>query len=77
VVPVLHVCGSRDRGRQPDAGAEKRYKDLGGAVTVLIEDGKGHFPSSPRDVKPVVDFIVSRQPAANQPPPAPAPAAGP
>jgi pimeloyl-ACP methyl ester carboxylesterase len=73
-VPVLHVCGSRDPWLDSQTRVlEKRYKELGGAVTVVVEDGKGHFPTAPRDVKPVVDFIVSRQPRANEPPAAPAP----
>src|SRR6516165_5956960 len=61
-VPVLHVCGSRDPWLDSQTRVlEKRYKELGGAVTVIVEEGKGHFPTAPRDVKPVVDFIVSRQ----------------
>src|SRR4029077_18916650 len=76
-VPVLHVCGSRDPWLDSQTRVlEKRYKELGGAVTVIVEDGKGHYPTAPRDVKPVVDFIVGRQPAANHLPPAPAPRAG-
>ncbi|HEX4591057.1 MAG TPA: hypothetical protein VH120_14060 [Gemmataceae bacterium] len=64
-VPLLHVCGSRDPWLDSQTRVlEKRYKEMGGAVTVLVEDGKGHFPTAPRDVKPVVDFIVGRQPAA-------------
>ena len=61
-VPVLHVCGSRDPWLDSQTRVlEKRYKELGGAVTVIVEDAKGHFPIAPRDVKPVVDFIVDRQ----------------
>ncbi len=40
---------------------EKRYKELGGQITVLIKEGEGHFPISRKDPKPVVDFIVSQQ----------------
>ena len=61
-VPVLHVCVSRDPWLDSQTRVlEKRYKELGGAVTVIVEDAKGHFPIAPRDVKPVVDFIVDRQ----------------
>lgn len=64
-VPVLHVCGSRDPWLESQTRLlEKRYKELGGAVTVIVEEGKGHFPTSPRDLKPVVDFIVGHQSAA-------------
>jgi pimeloyl-ACP methyl ester carboxylesterase len=75
-VPVLHVCGSRDPWLDSQTRVlEKRYKELGGAVTVVVEDGKGHFPTAPRDVKPVVDFIVSRQPAGGPAPKSPPSAA--
>jgi len=40
---------------------EKRYKELGGKITVLVTQGEGHFPISPKDPKPAVDFIVSNQ----------------
>ena len=40
---------------------EKRYKDLGGKITVLVAEGAGHFPLQPKDPKPIVDFIVSHQ----------------
>lgn len=61
-VQVLHVCGSRDPWLDSQTRVlEKRYKDLGGSVAVIVEEGKGHFPTSPRDVKPVVEFIVGRQ----------------
>jgi pimeloyl-ACP methyl ester carboxylesterase len=76
-VPVLHVCGERDPWLDSQTRVlEKRYKELGGTVTVLIEEGKGHFPTAPQDLKPVVDFIVGRQPAGDPkpvPPVAPAP----
>ncbi len=63
-VPVLHVCGSRDPWLDSQTRVlEKRYKGLGGRVTVIVEDGKGHYPTAPRDPKPVVDFILGRQTA--------------
>jgi pimeloyl-ACP methyl ester carboxylesterase len=63
-VPVMHVCGSRDPWFDSQTRVlEKRYKELGGAVKVIVEEGKGHYPTAPRDVKPVVDFIVDRQSA--------------
>jgi len=34
---------------------EKRYKELGGKITVLVAEGEGHFPLSRKDPKPVVD----------------------
>jgi pimeloyl-ACP methyl ester carboxylesterase len=64
-VPVLHVCGSLDPwlGSQTKA-LEKKYKDLGGKATVIVDEGKGHFPTAPRDPKPAVEFIVGCQPAS-------------
>ena len=63
-VPILHVCGSLDPWLDTQTrAAERRYRELGGRFTVLVEDGKGHFPTAPKDPKPVVDFILSRQPS--------------
>lgn len=61
-VPLLHVCGSLDPalGSQTRV-AEKRYRELGGSLTVLLQEGVGHFPTAPKDPKPAVDFIVSHQ----------------
>jgi hypothetical protein len=38
---------------------EKRYKELGGQITVIIREGEGHFPLAPKDPTTVVDFILS------------------
>jgi pimeloyl-ACP methyl ester carboxylesterase len=58
-VPLIHVCGSRDPWLDSQTRAlEKKYKELGGRVEVVVDEGKGHFPLAPRDPKPVVDFIV-------------------
>jgi hypothetical protein len=61
-VPVLHVCGSLDpmvtiQTRE----AEKRYKELGGSMTVIVQQGVGHYPTAPQDPKPVVEFVVGQQ----------------
>jgi pimeloyl-ACP methyl ester carboxylesterase len=56
-VPILHVCGSLDPSLNDTRAAEKRYKALGGRMTVLLRDGEGHYPTSPRDPRPVVEFI--------------------
>jgi hypothetical protein len=59
-VPVLHVCGSLDPGlNQQTRVVEKKYKELGGQITVIVKEGEGHFPTSPRDPKSVVDFITA------------------
>jgi pimeloyl-ACP methyl ester carboxylesterase len=61
-VPVLHDCGALDPwlDRQTHV-VEKRYKELGGQITVIIREGEGHFPLSPKDPKTVVDFILNHQ----------------
>jgi len=60
-VPLLHVCGSADPWLKDQTRvAEKRYKKLGGKITVIIKNGEGHFPTSPKEPKPVVDFITAR-----------------
>jgi hypothetical protein len=38
--------------------AEKRYKKLGGKITVVIKKDEGHYPSVQYDPKPIVDFIT-------------------
>lgn len=59
-VPLIHVCGDRDPSLDSQTRiAEKRFKELGGKITVIVEDGKGHFPTAPKDPKPVVELIVT------------------
>jgi pimeloyl-ACP methyl ester carboxylesterase len=61
-IPLLHDCGSLDPWlTEQTRVVEKRYKELGGQITVIIREGEGHFPISPRDPKADVDFIVSHQ----------------
>jgi pimeloyl-ACP methyl ester carboxylesterase len=61
-VPILHDCGSLDPWLKDQTRVvEKRYKELGGKITVLVTEGEGHFPVSRKDPKPVVDFILSYQ----------------
>ena len=49
VVPILHDCGSLDPWLNDQTRVlEKRYKELGGQVTVLIREGEGHFPLAPK-----------------------------
>jgi pimeloyl-ACP methyl ester carboxylesterase len=61
-VPVLHDSGALDPWLDSQTRVvEKRYKELGGKITVIVRAGEGHFPLSPKDPKSVVDFIVSQQ----------------
>jgi hypothetical protein len=61
-VPILHVCGSLDPMLKTHTReAEKRYKELGGTLTVILQEGLGHYPSAPKDPAAVVEFIVGKQ----------------
>ena len=58
-VPLLHVCGSLDPWLNSQTRVvEKRYQELGGHITIIVQEGKGHYPLAPKDRQPVVDFIV-------------------
>jgi pimeloyl-ACP methyl ester carboxylesterase len=60
-VPLLHVCGSLDPWLDTQTRVlEKRYKGLGGQVTVLIKEGEGHFPLAPKDPQQVAEFITKK-----------------
>ena len=51
-VPLIHVCGSLDPWLNDQTRVvEKRYKELGGPITVIINEGEGHFPLAPKDPK--------------------------
>jgi hypothetical protein len=55
---------------EPDT-AGRLYKELGGKVTVIVQEGVGHFPTGPKDPKPVVEWILNPQPGkAAEPKPA-------
>jgi pimeloyl-ACP methyl ester carboxylesterase len=57
-VPLLHVCGSLDPALDENTRVlEKRYKELGGRLDLIIKEGKGHF-LQPVDSKTVVDFVT-------------------
>ena len=61
-VPLLHVCGSLDPMlKNHTREAEKRCQKLGAAMTVIIQEGVGHYPTAPKDPTPVVDFILRHQ----------------
>lgn len=58
-VPILMVCGNKDAAvpyEENDAVMEKRYKALGGDITVIVED-KGHSHGM-KDPTPVLEFIM-------------------
>ena len=58
-VAILHVCGTNDPSLDSQSHvAEKRYLQLNGRITIIEQPGNGHFPLSPNDRQPVVEFIV-------------------
>lgn len=60
-VPLLHVCGSLDPWLEDHTRVlAKRYQALGGAITVILKEGEGHYPLAPRDPQPVVEFIIKQ-----------------
>ncbi len=61
-IPILHDCGSLDPWLNDQTRVvETRYKELGGPFTLIVRQGEGHFPLSPKDPQAVVDFIISCQ----------------
>jgi len=60
-VPLLHVCGSLDPALDAQTRVlAKRYKELGGSITILVKEDDGHYPLGPKDPKPVVDLIAEK-----------------
>jgi hypothetical protein len=60
-VPILVVCGGLDPHLDGQVRVlEKRYRELGGPVTVIVKEGEGHYPLAPKDRQPVVDFITGK-----------------
>jgi hypothetical protein len=67
-VHLLHVCGSLDPWLKSQTRvAEKRYQELGGRITIIIKEGEGHYPLAPKELQPVLDFIIKRVAAAGSP----------
>lgn len=61
-VPILCVCGDMHDWVVPIEGntlaLEKRYKELGGNITVIKKPGAGHRPHSLPDPTPIVNFVL-------------------
>jgi len=66
-VPLIHACGSLDPWLESQTRVvERRYQELGGKITVVVDEGRGHDPSSPRDPAHIVELILSNQPLAER-----------
>jgi hypothetical protein len=60
--PILHECGSLDPWLTSQTRVvEKRYRELGGQITVIVREGESHFPVASNNPMAAVDFIVSHQ----------------
>lgn len=58
-IKTLHVSGANDPWLATDTRvAERRYKALGGSMTVITIPGEGHFPKTPRNPEKIVAFIT-------------------
>jgi len=60
-IPILHVYGDADElvpWEENTGVLEKRYKQLGGEITLIAKSGCGHHPHGLEDPKPIVDFIL-------------------
>jgi hypothetical protein len=40
---------------------ERRYKELGGPITVIVKKGVGHHPHSLEDPAPIVEYILKNR----------------
>jgi len=57
-IPLMSVCGSLDPWFASNTAVlEPRYRQLNGAVTIIVKPGVGHYPLGPDDTGPVVDFV--------------------
>lgn len=68
-VALFHVCGSEDPHlKSQTREAELRYKQWNAPMTVVVQEGQGHYPTRPHNPQPIVDFILSRQSATDASP---------
>ncbi len=61
-IPLIHVCGDADEVvpyPENTAIVEKRYRELGGEIKVIIKPGFKHHPHCLENPAPVVDFILA------------------
>lgn len=62
-VPILSVCGGADSlvpMAENTSALERRYKELGGTIEVIVKAGGEHHPHSLKDPAPIVEFLVKR-----------------
>lgn len=60
-VRLVHECGAKDPWLEDQTRVvEKRYKELGGEIAVIVREGMGHRLRGDREVGDVVGFVVGR-----------------
>jgi pimeloyl-ACP methyl ester carboxylesterase len=60
-VPIIAVCGDADTTVpfvENTGLLEKRFRELGGTMEVILKPGGEHHPHSIKDPAPVVEFLV-------------------
>ncbi len=60
-VPIIAVCGDADTTvpfAENTALLEKRYRELGGTIEVILKPGGEHHPHSLKDPTPIVNFLL-------------------
>jgi lysophospholipase L1-like esterase/pimeloyl-ACP methyl ester carboxylesterase len=60
-IPIIAVAGDADNVVPMDENisiVERRYRELGGEIRVIIKPCVGHHPHSLTDPTPVVDFLI-------------------
>jgi pimeloyl-ACP methyl ester carboxylesterase len=60
-IPIIVVCGDADTVvpmAENTAVLEKRYRELGGTIEVIVKRGVGHHPHSLEDPTRVVEFLT-------------------
>jgi pimeloyl-ACP methyl ester carboxylesterase len=60
-IPILAVCGDADTTvpfAENAAILEKRYREAGGTIEVILKPGGDHHPHSLQDPTPIVEFLL-------------------
>lgn len=60
-VPILSICGGADSTvpmAENTSVLEKRYRELGGTIEVIVKEGGEHHPHSLKDPTPIVEFLM-------------------
>lgn len=60
-IPIIAVCGDADKVvplAENTAVFEKKYREAGGTIEVILKPGVDHHPHSLTDPAPIVDFLI-------------------